>query len=64
MQPGSLAEEAGLEPGDVILSIGPRDVASAEEAVAALREANGRVRLLIQRDGSARWVVLDRRADR
>jgi serine protease Do len=64
VQPGSLAEEAGLEPGDVILSIGPRDVASAEEAVAALREANGRVRLLIQRDGSARWVVLDRRADR
>ncbi|MEQ1893513.1 MAG: Do family serine endopeptidase, partial [Planctomycetota bacterium] len=63
--PGSPAAAAGLAAGDVLLSIGARDVASAEEAAQALGETQGRVRLLVQTsDGSPRWVLLERRADR
>jgi serine protease Do len=64
VQPGSPADEAGLAAGDVILSIGTQDVASAEEARELLGDAQGRVRLLVQsRDGSPRWIVIER-ADR
>jgi serine protease Do len=60
VQPGSAAAEAGLREGDVILSIGRGEVASAQDANEWLREAEGRVRLLVQSgDESARWIVLD-----
>ncbi len=34
VRPGSPADEAGLQPGDVVVQVNRKDVASAEEAVA------------------------------
>jgi serine protease Do len=39
VQPGSPAEAAGLQPGDVIVGVGTHPVASPAEAVKAMRSA-------------------------
>jgi len=60
VRPGSPAELAGLQPGDVILGVGSEKVGSPSEAVKALRKAlNGTdhaVALRILRDGQAAFV--------
>ena len=66
---GSVAELAGLKPGDVVLGVGGRRVASADEAVKAIREAlggkktGGAVALRILRDGQSGYVALDPNSD-
>jgi serine protease Do len=63
--PGSLAAEAGIVAGDVILRIGSHEVGTASEATRLLRAADRSVRLLVQSaDGAAtRWLVLKSASD-
>jgi len=69
VQPGSPAQAAGLQPGDVILGVGSKAVETPAEAGSAIREAlsggNQAVALRIMRDGATRFVGvgLDQRAE-
>ena len=61
---GSVAEAAGLRPGDVVVGVGGHAVSSPDEAVKAIREAlggkkNTPVALRILRDGQSGFVALD-----
>ena len=61
---GSVAEAAGLRPGDVVIGVGGHAVSSPDEAVKAIREALGGnkkapVALRIMRDGQAAFIALD-----
>ena len=50
------SEDAGIQPGDVVLAANGAHVASVEQLRAAVRESHGHVALLIQR-GSTRIFV-------
>ena len=67
MQPGSPAEQAGVQAGDVIVGVGRKAVASPQEATQAIRAAgkDHAVALRIVRDGRATFVAinLDRDSD-
>ena len=56
LAPGSVAEKAGLAPGDVIVEIDKRPVTTADEASAILREGKG-ARLLRVTNASGTRVV-------
>jgi len=58
--PGSPADEAGVEPGDLIRSVNRRPVASTDDFAKAIGEAqkNGRALLLIQRGEFSQFVVV------
>lgn len=59
VQPGSPADEAGIEQGDVILQINRQDVKTAGELTAAVTKANGKsILLLINRDGQNIFVTV------
>jgi len=61
--PDSPAARAGLMPGDVILSVDEHEIDDADSAIEHLREAGSGARLLVRtRDGSSRWLFLERRA--
>ena len=58
---GSPAQEAGLKRGDVVEAVGPRAVATPEEASAALREATGKsgaIALRVLRGGQTTFVAV------
>ena len=63
VQPGSLAERAGLVPGDLIISVGDRPVENASEFYAALRthDLSEGVRLRVKSQGMQRFVFLKKR---
>jgi serine protease Do len=59
VKPGSAAEQAGLQPGDVVLGVGVKSVSSPEEAVAAIRSATSSghsLALRVLRHGNALFV--------
>lgn len=56
--PGSRADKAGLEDGDVILKVNRKDVRSADDAVAALRAQPGEVLLQVRRGNATRFVTV------
>jgi serine protease Do len=60
VRPDSPAEQAGLQPGDVIVGVGTQDVASPSEAVQAMRKAlegkDHSVALRILRNGEPAFV--------
>ncbi len=60
MQPGSPAEQAGLQPGDVIVGVGNHAVTSPAEAAKAMRNGVERQRhavaLRVIRDGQPVFV--------
>jgi len=63
VEPGSPADDAGLVAGDVILSVGKHEVASADEAHEALAQLESGGRLLVHsEDGATHWVFLKKRA--
>jgi len=61
VQPGSTAEQAGLQAGDVIVGVGDHTVASPAEATRAIREslkASQAIALRIIRDGQPAFVAV------
>ncbi len=61
VRPGSPAEQAGLQQGDVVVGVGNKAVASPEEAVSAIRAATSGGKpaaLRIVRDGTAAFVAV------
>ena len=60
VDPDTVAAEAGLQPGDAIVEMNRRRVASADEALELSRQSRGqRVLLRVWRDGGTRYVVID-----
>jgi len=60
VEPGSPAAEAGIEPGDVIMQVDRRAVGSARACRQLLNAAGRRVLLLIQRQQSTGYAMLQR----
>jgi serine protease Do len=60
VQNGSPAEEAGLTPGDLIVSIGEHEVKKASEARDILTKSDGPLRLRVMREGHGFFMVLPR----
>ena len=62
VQPGSAAEAAGIQAGDVIVGVGSKAVTSPEEAVKAIHAASkakdGALALRIIRDGQTAFVAV------
>ena len=61
VKPGSVAEQAGLQVGDVIIGVGDTAVASPNEATRAIRESlknSQAVALRIIRDGQPAFVAV------
>lgn len=59
--PGSAAAEKGLRPGDIITQVNRKDVASAADAVAALKDLKAQkapALLLVRRGDAQRFVAL------
>ena len=62
---GSVAEQVGLRPGDVVLGVGGHSVNTPEDAVKAIRSAlgekkgGGAVALRIFRDGESGYVAIN-----
>lgn len=61
VQPGSAAERAGLEPGQVIEEVNRKPVRNLQDATASLRNTgeSATVLLRVWSEGSSRFVVLD-----
>jgi serine protease Do len=58
IRPGSLAAEAGLRPGDVIIAVGNTTVRDAASAAEALRGVSGPAALRVLRGGSALYIAV------
>ena len=65
VEPGNRADESGLQPGDVILRIGGREISSPDDAASQLRAAEISHRqalpLLVMRNGTTSYLALDLR---
>jgi serine protease Do len=62
--PGSPADEAGLQRGDVIAEVARNPVASVAEFQAAVRQSgSGSVLLLVNRGGNPLFVVVEPREE-
>ncbi|SDC30337.1 DegQ family serine endoprotease [Paraburkholderia lycopersici] len=58
-QSGGAAENAGVQPGDVILAVNGRPVTSAEQLKQMISRAGNSIALLIQRDDAQIFVPVD-----
>ncbi len=60
VRPNSPADQAGLQPGDLLVGVGGTDVSSPDDAIAAINAARkagaGAVALRIVRQGQALFV--------
>ncbi|MDR3522242.1 MAG: Do family serine endopeptidase [Acidocella sp.] len=63
VKPNSLADQAGLQAGDLLVGVGPKDVSSPDQAVAAIdaakKSGNPAVALRIIRQGQALFIGVD-----
>ncbi len=57
---GSPADEAGLEPGDVIVEANRRPVRSAADLGRALAAGRQRALLLVRRNGTSLFIEMER----
>jgi serine protease Do len=61
--PGSPADQAGIQPGDVIVGVGGKSVGSPSDAVKAIRSASSgadsALALRIIRNGQAAFVAVN-----
>lgn len=60
--PGSPADQAGLQQGDVVVGVGTKSVTSADEAVSAIKDAASHhhsLALRVVRNGQAVYVAID-----
>ena len=60
VQPGSLASQAGLRPGDVIEQVDRKPVTSVDQLRSALSSGDAPALLLVHRGGTTLFVTLDR----
>jgi serine protease Do len=60
VEEGSLAEEAGLQPGDLIVEVNDRPVATVGEFQSVMEKRSNPVLLLIKRAGQTRYVAVER----
>lgn len=60
VQPGSPAARAGLQPGDVVLSVDRAPVSSPEEFRSRYEKGGGSVLLRVYRGGGAMFLVLEK----
>jgi serine protease Do len=59
LSPGSAAERAGLQPGDVVIQVGEQAVKNAADAARALAKNESKpVRLRVLREGHGMFVIL------
>jgi serine protease Do len=58
-QSGGAAENAGIQPGDVILAVNGRPVTSADQLKQMIAKAGNSIALLIQRDDAQIFVPVD-----
>jgi Do/DeqQ family serine protease len=58
--PGSTAADIGLQPGDVIVQLNRTPIKSAKQLDEAYRAAQGKLALLLYRDGSTVYVVISK----
>jgi serine protease Do len=58
-QSGGAAENAGIQPGDVILAVNGRPVTSADQLKQMISHAGNSIALLIQRDDAQIFVPVD-----
>jgi serine protease Do len=59
VEPGSRADQAGLEPGDRILEVNKKPVNAPDDVARGVREARNRSILLrVERDGAALFLVV------
>jgi serine protease Do len=58
-QSGGAAENAGIQPGDVILAVNGRPVTSVDQLKQMIAQAGNSIALLIQRDNSQIFVPVD-----
>ncbi|WP_322105931.1 DegQ family serine endoprotease [Paraburkholderia sp. J41] len=58
-QSGGAAENAGIQPGDVILAVNGRPVTSADQLKQMIAQAGNSIALLIQRDDAQIFVPVD-----
>ncbi|MBI4509428.1 MAG: DegQ family serine endoprotease [Deltaproteobacteria bacterium] len=56
---GSLAEQAGLRPGDVILEVNRKPIVSPDDVEQAARNSKGSLFLLVRRGSTTSYVVLE-----
>ncbi len=59
VMPGSPAEQAGIQQGDVIIGVGHERVNSPDQVARAIHSAKGAVALRILRDGQTEFVAID-----
>jgi S1-C subfamily serine protease len=59
--PGSPADDAGLKPGDILVSVAGKDVKNASEAQRQLLAAKSPVRVRVMREGRGIFVMLSAR---
>ncbi|MFQ5840709.1 MAG: DegQ family serine endoprotease [Candidatus Methylomirabilales bacterium] len=63
VQPGSAAQEAGLQPGDLIQEVNRRPIRSAREFAETVRRQRGQdLVVLVNRGGSTAFLVVERPA--
>jgi serine protease DegQ len=58
IEPGSPADRAGLQPGDVVTGVNRTPVASAAELAKALRQEQGRIALNVQRGDKQTYMLV------